>query len=242
VSAALASHRGDERITPAVQDYLKAIYQLRAEEPGSATVSVQRLAERLGVAGPSVTNMVKRLAELGLARHERYHGAELTPAGERIALEVVRHHRLLEQFLVEALGYAWDEVHEEADRLEHHISEEMEARIAATLGYPTADPHGDPIPDPEGRLPYGELPRLLDLEPGSRGTVRRVGDQHPERLRYLDSLGLRPGARVELRAALPFDGPLRIDVDGADHLLGRPLAAAIRVEPDARASEPGGRR
>ncbi len=133
----------------AMEDYLKAAYRLRQE---GGAVTTQRLAEELGVSSPSVTNMVKRLDELGLLRHTRYQGAELTAAGERIALEVVRRHRLLERYLSEALGFPWDAAHAEADRLEHHISEEMEARMDAALGHPTHDPHGDPIPAPDGAV------------------------------------------------------------------------------------------
>jgi DtxR family transcriptional regulator, Mn-dependent transcriptional regulator len=228
VSRAAAKTREAVRVTPAVEDYLKAVYQCRAEEP-NAPVTVQRLAERLAVSGPSVTNMAKRLAELGLVRHEPYRGVELTPAGERIALEVMRHHRLLERYLVEALGFSWDEVHEEADRLEHHISEAMEARLAAVLGNPTVDPHGDPIPGVDGSIPHVPEGRLLDLPPGGQAVVCRVADQDPERLRYLDRLGIRPGATVLLLEALPFDGPLRIRIGGDEQVLGRALGATILV-------------
>lgn len=242
MSAATIVRPGDERITPAVEDYLKAIYQLRAEEPATGPVTVQRLMERLGVAGPSVTNMVKRLAELGLARHEPYRGVELTSAGERIALEVVRHHRLLERYLVEALGYSWDEVHAEAERLEHHISERLEARIAAALGDPLVDPHGDPIPALDGTLADAATVPLLDLPPRHPAIVRRVSDRDPERLRYLERLGIQPGAAIELLEALPFDGPLRVRVGDAEHVIGRPLAAAVRAATgeSSRPDEPPG--
>ena len=213
-------------VTPAMQDYLKAVYRLR----DGGAVTTQRLAEELGVSGPSVTNMVKRLDELGLLRHARYQGVELTDEGARVALEVTRHHRLLELFLAETLGYPWDEVHAEAERLEHHISEEMEARIDAALGHPTVDPHGDPIPTRDGDVPGAPEARLLDLIPGEEGVVRRVSDRDPDRLRYLARLNLRPGATVRLLEALPFDGPLRVRVDDAEHVIGRTLAAAVRVE------------
>lgn len=216
---------GAAQVTAAMQDYLKAVYRL--QEAGSVTT--QRLAEELGVSGPSVTNMVKRLAELGLLRHAKYHGAELTEAGERIALEVTRHHRLIERFLVERLGFGWDEVHEEADRLEHHISEALEARLDASLGHPAVDPHGDPIPSREGAVAEVGGDRLADLAAGERGVVRRVSDRDPAQLRYLASLGLVPGAVVELVAILPFDGPLRIRVAGVEHVIGRSLAGAIAV-------------
>lgn len=228
MNAARSRQREAARPSPAAEDYLKAVYLLRTGDPAAA-VTVQRLAERLKVSGPSVTNMAKRLAELGLLRHEPYRGVGLTPAGERVALEVVRHHRLLEQYLVEALGYGWDEVHEEADRLEHHISEAMEARMAAALGQPTLDPHGDPIPGVDGSLPDAAERPLPELAPGEDAIVGRVTDQDPERLRYLQRLGLRPGVALTLVEALPFEGPMRIRTDAAEHVIGRSLAAAIRV-------------
>jgi DtxR family transcriptional regulator, Mn-dependent transcriptional regulator len=212
-------------VTPAMQDYLKAVYRLGELGP----VTTQRLAAELGVSGPSVTNMVKRLHELGLLRHARYHGVELTAAGERVALAVVRHHRLLERYLVETLGFGWDEVHEEAERLEHHLSEALAARLDAALGHPTVDPHGDPIPSREGAVAAVAGRRLLDLNPGERAVVARVSDRGPEQLRYLDALGLRPGSPVIVLEALPFEGPIRIGVGDAEHVIGRPLAAAVRV-------------
>lgn len=224
--------QGAAEVTPAMQDYLKAVYRLQEAGP----VTTQRIAEELGVSGPSVTNMVKRLAEVGLLRHARYHGAELTPAGERVALEVTRHHRLIERFLVERLGFGWDEVHEEADRLEHHISEQLEARIDAALGHPAVDPHGDPIPSPEGTVAEPGEARLVELAAGDRAVVRQVSDRDPARLRYLGGLGLVPGAAVELVAVLPFDGPIRLLVDGTEHVIGRSLAAAVNVD---RQSERG---
>ncbi len=231
--ATQAPGRGSTRVSPAVEDYLKAVYRLRDE---AGTVTVQRLAEQLGVASPSVTTMVKRLDEQGLLRHARYQGVALTEAGERIALEVVRHHRLLERYLVEALGYGWDEVHAEAERLEHHISEELEARMDAALGHPVVDPHGDPIPSLDGVVAGASEPRLLDLAVGEEGIVQRVSDRDPAQLRYLGSLGLYPGTAVTVLELLPFDGPLRIWVDGAEHVIGHPLASAVRVHrrvPDA---------
>jgi DtxR family transcriptional regulator, Mn-dependent transcriptional regulator len=231
MNATLPIARDEARITPAIEDYLKAIYQLDQEEPEAGSVTGQRIAERLGVASPSVTNMIKRLSDLGLVQHERYRGVELSVAGERIALEVVRHHRLLERYLVEALGYGWDEVHDEAERLEHHISEALEARMAAALGDPTVDPHGDPIPHLDGSVAGAHTRRLVDLAPGDVAVVRRISDQDPERLRYLERLGLRPGANVRLLEALPFDGPLRLEIGGAEQVIGRPLGAVIQVTP-----------
>ena len=212
-------------VTPAMQDYLKAAYRLREAGP----VTTHRLAEEVGVSGPSATNMAKRLHELGLLRHAPYHGVELTPAGERVALEVTRHHRLLELFLAETLGYGRDEVHAEAERLEHHISEELEARLDAALGHPTVDPHGDPIPSRDGVVSARGEQCLLEMAPGLRATVVRVADRDPARLRYLGGLGLYPGATVEVVERLPFDGPIRIKVGAAEHVIGPPLAAAVGV-------------
>ena len=218
-------------ITPAMEDYLKTIYRL-AESGQPATT--QAIAERLNVAAPSVTGMVKRLAELRLVDHERYRGVVLTAAGEKAALEIVRHHRLLELYLAEALGYSWDEVHDEAERLEHTISEEFEARIDRALGYPTVDPHGDPIPSAAGAI--HELPgdRLIDLPTGECATVARVSDRDAEMLRYLASLSVYPDTAVCVIERLPFDGPLRVRVGTGDqvHMFGAELARAIRVRRD----------
>jgi DtxR family transcriptional regulator, Mn-dependent transcriptional regulator len=236
MNATLPIARDEARITPAIEDYLKAIYQLNQEEPEAGSVTGQRIAERLGVASPSVTNMIKRLSDLGLVQHERYRGVELSGEGERIALEVVRHHRLLERYLVEALGYGWDEVHDEAERLEHHISEALEARMAAALGDPTVDPHGDPIPRLDGSIIDAvEIP-LITLAPGAPARVQRVSDRDPERLRYLEELGIRPGVMIRVLEALPFEGPLRLEVSGVEHVIGRPLAAVVQVAPGERAA------
>ena len=209
-----------------MEDYLKAVYRLR---DSGAQVTTQRLADELGVTGPSVTNMVKRLHELRLLRHSRYRGVELTEAGTKITLEVLRHHRLLELYLSETLGMPWDQVHDEAERLEHHLSEELEERMDSALGFPTHDPHGDPIPSREGTIDHVSVVRLLDLEPGDRKLVTRVSDRDPEQLRYLGGLGLFPGATVAVLERLPFEGPIRIEVDGVEHIVGRPLAAAVHV-------------
>lgn len=217
------------QVTHAMEDYLKAVYRLR--EQGGA-ITTQRIAEELGVTGPSVTNMIKRLDELHLLEHTRYLGVELTPAGERIALEVIRHHRLLELYLAETLGYSWDEVHEEAERLEHHLSEELEARIDVSLGYPTHDPHGDPIPSPEGVVQPLIGATLDQLPLGVAARIERAADGDPERLRYLGELGLYPGAIVTLIELMPFDGPLRIQVGDNEHIIGRSLAAAIYATPE----------
>lgn len=231
MSAAL--HYDLATVTPAMQDYLKAIYHLR---DGTGLVTTQRLAEALDISSPSVTNMVKRLHELGLARHTRYQGVELTESGQQVALEVIRHHRLLELYLVDVLGFPWDEAHAEAECLEHYVSEKMEARIAAALGDPTRDPHGDPIPSQDGAVAERRDRRLLDLEPGEGGIIVRVSDRDLERLRYLGGLGLYPGVTVVVLEKVPFEGGLWLGVGDATHLLGLPLAAAIRVIGDAPAT------
>ena len=176
-------------VSESAQDYLKAIWKLQAAH-GEATTSA--LAGELGVSPASATAMLKKLDRLGLVHHEPYHGARLTPSGERVALEVIRHHRLLELYLKEALGLSWDQVHAEAERLEHYLSDEVEARIDAALGYPTRDPHGDPIPTAELVLETGERRTLVDVAAGDEAVVRRVPDSDPELLRYLADLGLVP--------------------------------------------------
>jgi DtxR family Mn-dependent transcriptional regulator len=213
-------------LSDATQDYLKEIHKLRLEGRRATTSAI---AERMGVRPPSATAMVKKLAALGLAEHAPYHGVQLTAAGERVALEVIRHHRLLEQYLAQALGLSLDEVHDEADRLEHALSEELEARIDRSLGYPTHDPHGDPIPDRHLKLARSKLKTLASLEPGDEATIRRVPSDDDELLRYLKSLALLPGRRVKLRSAAPFGGPLTVRVGKCDHAISRELAAGIGV-------------
>jgi DtxR family Mn-dependent transcriptional regulator len=216
-------------ITPAMQDYLKAIYRLGQQGP----VSTQELADELGVAASSATNMAKRLHELGLLRHTPYQGVTLTSEGQQAALDVVRRHRLLETYLAKAVGLPWDEVHDEAERLEHHLSDRLEARLDSLLGFPVTDPHGDPIPRAGADMAPG--PTLLQTPAGAEGTVSRVSDRDPEQLRYLGALGIVPGARVTVVEHLPFEGPVRIRVLAGDqsadqeHVLGRPLAEAVRL-------------
>jgi DtxR family transcriptional regulator, Mn-dependent transcriptional regulator len=212
-------------VTESIQDYLKEIYKLQAD--GRATTS--GIAERIGVAPASVTAMLKKLAALGLVRHELYRGARLTKAGERIALETIRHHRLLEQYLAETLGLSIDEVHAEADRLEHALSEELEARIDESLGFPTHDPHGDPIPSATLEVDAQALRPLATLEPGQSATIRRVPDSDTELLRYLASLSLVPGERVKVAASAPFGGPVTVRAGAATHAISRELAARIGV-------------
>jgi DtxR family transcriptional regulator, Mn-dependent transcriptional regulator len=211
-------------LTVAVQDYLKAIYAL---ESAGERVTTSALAARMGVSAPSASAMTKRLAELGLVERAPYRGVALTEAGRLGALEVLRHHRLLELYLVNRLGLTLDEVHVEADRLEHALSEELEARIDAELGFPTHDPHGDPIPDRQLRVEDRRVRTLLDLVPGERGDVSRVPDGDPELLRYLAELGLVPGSEVELVSVAPFGGPVTLRTDRGEHAVSRELADRI---------------
>jgi DtxR family Mn-dependent transcriptional regulator len=211
-------------LTVAVQDYLKAIYAL---ESAGERVTTSALAARMGVSAPSATAMTKRLAELGLVERSPYRGVALTEEGSRGALEVLRHHRLLERYLMDRLGLSLDEVHAEADRLEHALSEELEARIDAELGFPTHDPHGDPIPDRDLRVESGRGRTLVDLESGERAAVSRVPDGDPELLRYLSELGLVPGAGVELVSQAPFGGPVTVRTDRGEHAISRELAGRI---------------
>jgi DtxR family transcriptional regulator, Mn-dependent transcriptional regulator len=209
-----------------LQDYLREIYKLQASSP---RVGTSTLARRLGVKPPSATAMVKKLAARGLVDHQPYRGVRLTRRGERIALEVLRHHRLLELYLARTLEVGLDAVHAEADRLEHALSETLEERIDNALGSPTEDPHGDPIPDSTLRIVHAEARRLTELEPGERGTVQRVPDGDDEVLRYLAELGLVPGGQVELIRAEPFAGPITLRADGSSVAISRQLAAEISV-------------
>lgn len=217
------------------QDYLKAIYEMQYEK-GNEWVTTTGLAQRLGVSPASVTEMVQKLAadDRELVRYERYHGARLNEAGERAALEVIRHHRLLESFLSQALGYTWDKVHAEAHRLEHVISEELEDHIARYLGEPPRDPHGSPIPQRDGVMEALDDVRLTDLPLGQRAQVRRVLDDDPALLRYLSELGLVLGARVEITERVPFAGPLyvRLLEPPAVHALGAGVTDQVFVVPE----------
>jgi DtxR family Mn-dependent transcriptional regulator len=214
----------------AVEDYAKAIFALegRTEEP----VSTNALAARLGITPGSVSAMLRRLDELGLITHVPYRGVRLTAAGRRLALEIVRHHRLLELFLAEALDMSWDRVHDEAEVLEHVLSEELEALIAAKLGNPTIDPHGDPIPTAELELQEPATRSLESLAPGDRGTFVRVSDADPAMLRYLGDCGIAPGDRFEVSSRQPFGGPLFLRFDKQQQTIGGELARAMRVELD----------
>jgi DtxR family Mn-dependent transcriptional regulator len=219
--------------TPAIEDYAKAIFSLetRGEEP----VSTNALAERLGITPGSVSAMLKRLGELGVLTHVPYRGVRLTEDGRRIALEVIRHHRLLESYLAEALGMPWDQVHAEAEVLEHVLSEDLEALIAAKLGHPTVDPHGDPIPTAELELEEPLTDRMESLQPGDEGLFVRVSDSDPEMLRYLAARGIAPGERFLVRDRQPFGGPLFVLFGKREHAIGGELAGAMRVEVESRA-------
>jgi DtxR family transcriptional regulator, Mn-dependent transcriptional regulator len=212
--------------TVPVEDYAKAIYTLQQR----GEVTTNGLAERLRVTPGSVSAMLKRLDGLGLVAHTPYRGVALTEEGELLALEIIRHHRLLELYLAESLGVPWDRVHDEAEVLEHHISEELEALIAAKLGHPTRDPHGDPIPSADLTMEEGETVPLQGLAAGVRGRFVRVSDSDPEMLRYLSERGIAPGDEFEIVERQPFGGPVWARFHGDVHVLGGGLAAAMRAE------------
>jgi DtxR family Mn-dependent transcriptional regulator len=214
----------------AVENYAKAIYSLQ-HRGGGEPVATNDLADRLEVTAASASGMIKKLADLGLVAHVPYRGVQLTDEGERLALEVLRHHRLLELYLATQLDVPWDRVHEEAEALEHVLSEDLEARIAAKLGNPTHDPHGDPIPDAQLQIDESPATRsLADLEPGDRGRFVRVSDSDPAMLRYLTQRGVRLGDALEVLDRQPFGGPLTVRFGDALQVLGGGLAAAMRVE------------
>jgi DtxR family transcriptional regulator, Mn-dependent transcriptional regulator len=217
-----------ESISPHVQDYAKAVYALesRAGEP----VSTNDLAERLGVTSGSVSAMLRKLTDLGLVKHEPYHGVRLTDHGREVALEVLRHHRLIELFLAQELGMPWDRVHAEAEVLEHAISEELERLIAERLGEPTLDPHGDPIPSDEFEIDEGQTRSLDELAPETAGRFVRVSDSDPEMLRYLADQGVALGDRLEVAGRQPFGGPVFVRMGGRELPLGGQLARAMRIE------------
>src|SRR2546421_1252495 len=217
-------------LTVAVQNYAKAIYTLESRNGAASTTE---LATLLDVRPASVSGMLRKLSDLGLVEHERYRGVRLTERGRRVALEVIRHHRLVELFLVESLGMTWDEVHDEAEVLEHALSEELEELIATKLGNPTVDPHGDPIPTRELKLAETDAPTLAELEPGEVATFVRVSDADPKMLRFLGERDIVPGTRLELVERQPFDGPLFVRTGGEVHVLGATLARAMRVEREA---------
>jgi DtxR family Mn-dependent transcriptional regulator len=218
---------GDRGLTRSVEDYLKAVYRLSA---GNQPASTSGIAHLLELSAASVTGMVKRLSEQGLLEHVPYKGVQLTTEGRRAALRMVRRHRLIEAYLVAFLGYSWDTVHEEAERLEHAVSDTMAERMAAALGHPSVDPHGDPIPDADGSIHELACTPLSDIPVGETVEIRRVAESAPDRLRYLASLGLRPSVVLTVAEQHPFDGPLTILVGDEQHTIGRELARVLLCE------------
>jgi DtxR family Mn-dependent transcriptional regulator len=216
-------------ISPHIQDYAKAVYALESRDGGA--VSTNELADRLGVTPGSVSAMVRKLAELGLLEHERYRGVRLTEQGRQVALEVLRHHRLVELFLAEELGMSWDRVHDEAEVLEHHLSEELEQLISKRLGDPTLDPHGDPIPTATLEIDEGHTRSLDELTAGALGRFVRVSDSDPEMLRYLAEQGIAIGDVLEVTGRQPFGGPVFVRIGDREQPLGGELARAMRIEP-----------
>lgn len=229
-----ATHHAKQLDEPSstIENYVKAIYGLEARRDGA--VSTTALATRLGLTAGSVSAMIKKLNALGIVEHTRYHGVQLTETGERIALKVIRKHRLLELFLVETLGLPWDRVDHEAEVLEHHLSDALTALIAEKLGQPTHDPHGDPIPTAEGTIHEGETVPLEALEPCASGTFVRVSDSEPAMLRYLAERRILPGATFEILDRQPFGGPLSVRFDNSIESIGGGLARAMRVEVHGR--------
>ena len=229
---AQSSALGARDLTASVQDYAKAIYTLESRDGAASTTDLATLLE---VRPASVSGMLRKLSALGLVEHERYRGVRLTERGRRVALEVIRHHRLVELFLVESLGMTWDEVHAEAEVLEHALSEELEELIAAKLGDPKVDPHGDPIPSRELKLAERPAPALAELEPGETATFVRISDTEPEMLRFLGERGIVPGSQLELVERQPFDGPLFVRVGKRCTSSARRSPRAMRVERNGKA-------
>lgn len=213
-------------LSQSMENYLKAIFEIvehRERAPTSA------IAQRMGIASPSVTAMVKRLVELRLVTHEPYQGVRLTSSGELAAVEIVRHHRLIEKYLAEALGVPWDRVHDEAEKLEHVISEDLEDRIDGALGFPTVDPHGAPIPARDGTLVRADAQLLVDVGEGGCVVVVEVDDRDPELLRYLGERGLYPGATLRITGVEPYGGSITARIGDREFAVGRDAAASIRV-------------
>lgn len=220
-----------ETLTRSVEDYLKAIYRLSPEGRPASTSDIAHLLE---LSAPSVSGMVKRLSELGLLEHVPYKGVQLTDAGRRAALRMVRRHRLIEAYLVEFLGYSWDTVHAEAERLEHAVSDTLVERMAAALGHPAVDPHGDPIPAADGSIYEPVSTPLTEVAIGQTVEITRVDEREPERLRYLASLGLTPGTVLTLLDRAPFGGPVTVEAAGARTMIGQELAHVVLCAPGGR--------
>ena len=219
----------EQTLTISIQDYLKNIYELT--ENGEVA-STNALARKLKISAPSVTGMIQKLASAkpALVEYQKHQGVSLTKEGRKAALEVIRHHRLLEAWLVQTLGYSWDEVHEEAERLEHVISEDFEERIAAAMGHPSRDPHGEPIPTADLKMPFDDSMLLSALRPGQVATVKRVKASDPELLRYLNGLGLVPGVQIDVKEYSPFDHNLTIKVGRKSFVLGLSITSKVFVE------------
>jgi DtxR family Mn-dependent transcriptional regulator len=218
-----------ESLTRSVEDYLKARYRL---SPQGRPASTSEIAHRLELSPASVSGMVKRLSEQGLLEHVPYKGVQLTAEGRRAALRMLRRHRLIEAYLVAFLGYTWDTVHDEAERLEHAVSDALVERMAAVLGNPTVDPHGDPIPTPDGDIHEPASTPLSHVPAGATVEIQQVEEGQPERLRYIASMGLRPGVRVTVVDRQPFDGPITIEVGGRTHVIGSELGHVVRCAGD----------
>lgn len=219
-------------LTGQAEDYLKAIYEM---EQGGEAAATSDIAAQLGVAAASVSGMIQRLSRLGLVKVERYRGARLSSTGRQVALQLLRRHRIIESYLATRLGYGWDDVHEEAERLEHAASAELVERMAEALGHPTADPHGAPIPTADGAVDERRLSSIADMAVGSTAKVSRMSDRDPAFLRYLGKIGIKPGATVKVLARVPFDGPVEISVGKAKHSVGASAAARVYIEAPAAA-------
>jgi DtxR family transcriptional regulator, Mn-dependent transcriptional regulator len=213
--------------TQAIEDYLKTIFELGSE---GSSVSTSALASALRVSAASVTGMLKKLASMHLITHEPYYGVTLTESGRKVALEVIRHHRLIELYLHEALGVPWDEVHAEAERMEHVLSEELEARIDKALGHPTVDPHGAPIPSADLELTVPLRTPMAEVAVGTRALIAEVSDHDSELLKYVGELGLYPGTEILIRAVAPFDGPITLETADREVILGRNAARYIYLQ------------
>jgi DtxR family transcriptional regulator, Mn-dependent transcriptional regulator len=218
-----------KKITVSTQDYLKNIYELTENGESAST---NALAQKMNISAPSVTGMIQKLAseKPALVEYQKHQGVTLTKEGRKAALEVIRHHRLLEAWLVQTLGYSWDEVHEEAERLEHVISEDFERRIAAAMGNPTRDPHGEPIPSADLKMPADDTTPLSSLRPTQSARIRRVDARDPDLLRHLDSLGLTPGTRIEITEYSTFDHNLTVKIGRRTAVLGLKITSKIFVE------------
>jgi DtxR family Mn-dependent transcriptional regulator len=223
-------------LTGQAEDYLKAIFEI---EQGGEAAATNDIAGQLGIAAASVSGMMQRLARLGLVKVERYRGSRLTAHGRHLALQLLRRHRVIESYLVTQLGFGWDDVHPEAERLEHAASAELVERMAEALGNPTEDPHGAPIPTALGRVDERRLSTIADLAPGASARVVRMSDRDPSFLRYLAERGIRPGAFVRVAAREPFDGPITLAVGRAKHAMGTAVAARVYVEQKAVSAKSG---